>query len=214
MRSCRGSLQATREKNCTLATLLADDCAMPVHQSVLELIGKTPIVQVQRLDTGVLRAVPQAREPESRRFDQGPHRPVDDRGRREGAGQIKPGDTLVEGTAGNTGIGLALVAQQKGYKLHPRGAGQDEPREDLQPQGDGRRGGADALGRGQGPSAVLPGPGRADRAARRRAPTSSTSSAIRTIRTRTRRAPGPRSWRRWSGKLDAIVFGVRSARAR
>ena len=35
----------------------------------------------------------------------------------EREGRIKPGDTLVEGTAGNTGIGLALVAQQKGYRL-------------------------------------------------------------------------------------------------
>jgi cystathionine beta-synthase len=35
----------------------------------------------------------------------------------ERRGDLKPGATLVEGTAGNTGLGLALVAQQKGYRL-------------------------------------------------------------------------------------------------
>src|SRR5690606_40684750 len=38
-------------------------------------------------------------------------------GRAEQAGLLKPGATIVEGTAGNTGLGLALVAQQKGYRL-------------------------------------------------------------------------------------------------
>src|SRR5690606_18983152 len=35
----------------------------------------------------------------------------------EQRGELKPGGIIVEGTAGNTGLGLALVAQQKGYRL-------------------------------------------------------------------------------------------------
>ena len=63
-----------------------------------------------------VRAVPQARVAESRRLDQGPHRPVDDRGR----GARRPPRArrrVVEATAGNTGLGLALVARAKGYRV-------------------------------------------------------------------------------------------------
>jgi cystathionine beta-synthase len=89
---------------------------MPVHQSVLELIGNTPIVKARRIDSGPCELF----------FKLESHNPggsIKDRiglsmiEGAERAGKIKPGDTLVEGTAGNTGIGLALVAQQKGYRL-------------------------------------------------------------------------------------------------
>jgi cystathionine beta-synthase len=87
-----------------------------VHQSVLDLIGRTPIVRAQRLDTGVCELFLKLES-------HNPGGSIKDRiglsmiEAAEKAGRIKPGDTLVEGTAGNTGIGLALVAQQKGYKL-------------------------------------------------------------------------------------------------
>jgi cystathionine beta-synthase len=48
------------------------------------------------------------------------------------------GRHLVEGTAGNTGIGAGAGRAAEGLPPDPGGAGQDEPREDLQPQGDGR----------------------------------------------------------------------------
>ncbi|ALN87636.1 CBS domain protein [Lysobacter capsici] len=89
---------------------------MAIHSSVLELIGNTPIVKAQRLDTGVCELYLKLES-------QNPGGSIKDRiglsmiEAAEKAGKIKPGDTLVEGTAGNTGIGLALVAQQKGYKL-------------------------------------------------------------------------------------------------
>jgi cystathionine beta-synthase len=89
---------------------------MPTHNSVLELIGRTPMVRVRRLDTGPCELYLKLESAN-------PGGSVKDRiglsmiEGAERAGKIKPGDTLVEGTAGNTGIGLALVAQQKGYRL-------------------------------------------------------------------------------------------------
>jgi cystathionine beta-synthase len=80
------------------------------------LIGNTPIVKARRIDSGLCELF----------FKLESHNPggsIKDRiglsmiEGAERAGKIKPGDTLVEGTAGNTGIGLALVAQQKGYRL-------------------------------------------------------------------------------------------------
>jgi cystathionine beta-synthase len=89
---------------------------MSVHQSVLELIGQTPIVRAQRLDAGPCELYLKLESAN-------PGGSIKDRiglsmiEAAEKAGKIRPGDTLVEGTAGNTGIGLALVAQSKGYKL-------------------------------------------------------------------------------------------------
>ena len=89
---------------------------MPIHASVLELIADTPIVKAQRLDAGVCELY-------FKLENQNPGGSIKDRiglsmiEAAEKRGDINPGDTLVEGTAGNTGIGLALVAQQKGYKL-------------------------------------------------------------------------------------------------
>ncbi len=89
---------------------------MTVHHSVLELIGRTPIVRAQRLEAGPCELFLKLES-------HNPGGSIKDRiglsmiEAAEKAGKIKPGDTLVEGTAGNTGIGLALVAQAKGYKL-------------------------------------------------------------------------------------------------
>ena len=89
---------------------------MTVHQSVLELIGRTPMVRAQHLDTGPCELFLKLESAN-------PGGSIKDRiglsmiEGAEKAGRIRPGATLVEGTAGNTGLGLALVAQQKGYRL-------------------------------------------------------------------------------------------------
>ena len=89
---------------------------MSVHQGILELIGNTPMLRARKLDA-------HGCEIYLKLENANPGGSIKDRiGRSmieaaEARGDIKPGDTLVEGTAGNTGIGLALVAQAKGYRL-------------------------------------------------------------------------------------------------
>ncbi len=89
---------------------------MKVVDSILELIGNTPMLKVNHLDTGLCDLYLKLE-------NQNPGGSIKDRiglsmvEAAEKRGDLKPGATLVEGTAGNTGIGLALVAAQKGYKL-------------------------------------------------------------------------------------------------
>ena len=89
---------------------------MHVYDSVLEMIGRTPMVKVKALDTGQAELYLKLES-------QNPGGSIKDRiglnmiAAAEAQGLVKPGGTLVEGTAGNTGLALALVAQQKGYKL-------------------------------------------------------------------------------------------------
>jgi len=89
---------------------------MQVYDSVLDLIGNTPIVRINHFDTGpcTLYIKLESQNPGGSVKDRIGLKMIEDA---EKAGLIKPGATLVEGTAGNTGLGLALVAGQKGYHL-------------------------------------------------------------------------------------------------
>jgi cystathionine beta-synthase len=80
------------------------------------MVGRTPMLEVKRLDTGVCRLFLKLElmNPGGSIKDRIGISMIEEAERR---GDIRPGDTLVEATAGNTGIGLALVAAQKGYRL-------------------------------------------------------------------------------------------------
>jgi cystathionine beta-synthase len=89
---------------------------MQVFSNVLEMVGKTPMLEVKNIDTGVCRLFLKLEliNPGGSIKDRIGISMIEEAEKR---GDIRPGDTLVEATAGNTGIGLALVAAQKGYKL-------------------------------------------------------------------------------------------------
>jgi cystathionine beta-synthase len=86
------------------------------YSNVLEMIGNTPLLEISRLSTGLCRLFLklECNNPGGSIKDRIALFMIRDA---EAKGLIRPGDTLIEATAGNTGIGLALVARQKGYKL-------------------------------------------------------------------------------------------------
>lgn len=89
---------------------------MRIYRNVLEMVGQTPMLEVTQLDTGPCRLFLKLEL-------MNPGGSIKDRigvsmiEEAEKRGDIRPGDVLVEATAGNTGIGLALAAAQKGYQL-------------------------------------------------------------------------------------------------
>jgi cystathionine beta-synthase len=84
--------------------------------SILDLIGNTPLIEAQRLETGASRLFLKLE-------NHNPGGSIKDRvalamiEAAERERKIQPGSLIVEATAGNTGLGLALVASQKGYRL-------------------------------------------------------------------------------------------------
>src|SRR5919205_907727 len=89
---------------------------MKYARTVLDLIGNTPIVRLNRVAEGVdatILAKIEYLNPGGSSKDRIAVRIIDDAERR---GLLRPGGTIVEPTSGNTGVGLALVAQQRGYR--------------------------------------------------------------------------------------------------
>jgi len=89
---------------------------MEIKRNILDLIGNTPIVKVNNFDTGPCELYLKLE-------NMNPGGSIKDRialkmiETAEKTGNLKPGDTIVEATAGNTGVALAQVAIIKGYKL-------------------------------------------------------------------------------------------------
>src|SRR3977135_2520793 len=115
-------LPETVQSVATGATFLAENNAMlegsmgQRYQNILETIGNTPVVRINRLaPQGVNLFV------KNEAFN--PLGSVKDRlalgviEAAEKSGELKPGQTVIEATSGNTGIGLAMVCAAKGYPL-------------------------------------------------------------------------------------------------
>ena len=89
---------------------------MRIARHISELIGNTPLVQLNSVvpeGAGTVAAKVEYLNPGGSAKDRIAVKMID---AAEASGELKPGGTIVEPTSGNTGVGLALVAQQRGYK--------------------------------------------------------------------------------------------------
>ncbi len=89
---------------------------MEVYRNVLEMVGRTPMLELRQLDTGNCRLFLKLElmNPAGSIKDRIGLSMIEEAERR---GALAPGGTIIEATAGNTGLGLALVALQKGYRV-------------------------------------------------------------------------------------------------
>src|SRR5262245_32591771 len=90
---------------------------MAVHQSVLDMIGNTPLVDVTRLspDPGVrILAKLESQNPAGSVKDRIATQIIEEA---EADRNLRPGQQRIESSSGNTGIALAMIAQLKGYPL-------------------------------------------------------------------------------------------------
>jgi cysteine synthase A len=89
---------------------------MARHDSILEAIGNTPLIRLSRL-------APEGVNVYGKLESMNPMGSVKDRmanaliASAEATGELQPGQTVIEATSGNTGIGLAMVCARKGYPL-------------------------------------------------------------------------------------------------
>ena len=90
---------------------------MKFSQNILGTIGNTPLVKLNKIVNGVdalVLAKVETFNPGNSVKDRMAIKMIEDA---EADGRLQPGGTIIEGTSGNTGMGLALVAIVKGYKL-------------------------------------------------------------------------------------------------
>ena len=88
---------------------------MHFHDSMISLVGNTPLVRLNKVTTGITATVLAKVEyfnPGGSVKDRIALRMIE---AAEKSGELQPGGTIIEPTSGNTGVGLAMVAQQKGY---------------------------------------------------------------------------------------------------
>jgi cysteine synthase A len=96
---------------------IAEDSRLRVAESIIDLVGETPMLKLRRI------VPPDAADVYAKLEYLNPGGSVKDRAaigiirRAERDGLLRPGSTIVEATAGNTGIGLALIGVNKGYKV-------------------------------------------------------------------------------------------------
>jgi cystathionine beta-synthase len=177
-----------------MTTPVQTPAALSARPAVLDLIGNTPLVEVTQFDTGCCQLFLKLES-------QNPGGSIKDRvglsmiETAERDGRLKPGGTVIEATAGNTGLGLALVARAKGYRvvlvvpdkmssekvlqLKALGAEVHTTRSDV------------AKGHPEYYRTWRP-------ASRRRPAATPSTSTTRPIRWRTRRRPRRRSGNRWA----------------